>query len=49
MDVGNKCTIFGINSEIDKIEMWAEAFEYKVGSFPSSYLGLSLWVANQEP
>lgn len=40
--MGNKCTIFVINSEIDKIKMWVEVFEYKVGSFPSSYFGLSL-------
>ncbi|TYK15328.1 endoplasmic reticulum-Golgi intermediate compartment protein 3-like [Cucumis melo var. makuwa] len=28
--------------KIDKIKMWVEVFEYKVGSFPSSYFGLSL-------
>ena len=37
---GNKCTIFGINSDQDKLKRWVEMFDCEIGSFPSSHLGL---------
>ena len=38
----SKCVILGINIDQVKLWRWAEVFDCEVGSFPSSYFGLSL-------
>lgn len=36
------CTIFGINTNIVKLQSWVEMFDCEVGSFSLYYLGFPL-------
>ncbi|GMI70240.1 hypothetical protein HRI_000693300 [Hibiscus trionum] len=38
----NKCSLFGINIDVDSLKCWASVVGCSVGTLPSEYLGLPL-------